>query len=76
MLSHPFPVERVHYVREWADSEEYRNIKSGKYKRGDTTGAVDVSQSPKETQKPESEAERLKRQIDDLQAEINRLKRS
>jgi Zn-dependent protease with chaperone function len=75
MLSHPFPVERVHYIREWADSEEYRNIKSGNYKRGDTTGAVDVSQSPKEEKKSESEAERLKRQIDDLQAEINRLKR-
>jgi cell division protein FtsB len=36
---------------------------------------VDVSQSPKEEKKSESEAERLKRQIDDLQAEINRLKR-
>ncbi len=73
MLSHPFPVERVHYIREWAESEEYRNIKSGNYKRGDTTGAVDVSQSPKEN--PESESDRLKRQIDELQAEINRLKR-
>jgi len=76
MLSHPFPVERVHYIREWADSEEYRNIKAGNYKRGDTTGAVDVSPRPAEAKKPESEADRLKRQIDDLQAEINRIKRS
>jgi hypothetical protein len=68
-------VERVHYVREWADSEEYSNIKAGNYKRGDTSGAVDVSQSPNEEKKSETEAERLKRQIDELQAEINRIKR-
>ena len=72
MLSHPFPVERVHYIRAWAESEEYRSIKSGNYKRGDTTGAVDVS-SPSEPK--ESEADRLKRQIDELQEQINRLKR-
>ncbi|MCA6594353.1 MAG: peptidase M48, partial [Pseudanabaena sp. M38BS1SP1A06MG] len=74
MLSHPFPVERVHYIREWAESEEYHHIQSGNYKRGDTTGAVDVS-SPNDAKQTETESERLKRQIDELQAEINRLKR-
>jgi len=73
MLSHPFPVERVHYIRDWAESAEYSNIKSGNYKQDNTTGAVDVSQ--KEEQKTETEAERLKRQINELQSEINRLKR-
>jgi hypothetical protein len=34
-----------------------------------------VSQSPNEEKKSETEAERLKRQIDELQAEINRIKR-
>ncbi|PZU99426.1 MAG: peptidase M48 [Pseudanabaena sp.] len=73
MLSHPFPVERVQYIREWAESSEYSNIKSGNYKQDNTSGAVDVTQ--KEEQKTETEAERLKRQINELQAEINRLKR-
>ncbi|MCG8362577.1 MAG: M48 family metallopeptidase, partial [Pseudanabaenales cyanobacterium] len=33
MLSHPFPVERLHFLREWAASEDYRQIKAGNYPR-------------------------------------------
>ncbi len=72
MLSHPFPVERVHYLKEWAVSPEYQRIKSGNYQRGDTTGAVEVVSQPAD--KPESEADRLRRQIEELQAQIERLK--
>jgi Zn-dependent protease with chaperone function len=72
MLSHPFPVERVHYLKEWAGSPEYQRIKSGNYPRGDTAGAVEVVSQPVE--KPETEAERLRRQIRELQEQIERLK--
>lgn len=77
MLSHPFPVDRLHYIREWASSEEYRQIKLGNYKRAGASGAVDVeAESPDERPKqPSSEAENLRRQIEDLQAEIDRLKK-
>ncbi|HCF27078.1 MAG TPA: peptidase M48, partial [Cyanobacteria bacterium UBA11049] len=29
LLSHPFPVERLRYLREWASSEDYRQIRQG-----------------------------------------------
>ncbi|MEI6428552.1 MAG: M48 family metallopeptidase [Pseudanabaena sp. ELA607] len=73
MLTHPFPVERVSYIREWAAGDGYAQIKNGIYKRENATGAVDV-----EVPEPESnvsEAEKLRRDIENLQAEINRLKR-
>ncbi|CAN1211100.1 M48 family metallopeptidase [Tumidithrix helvetica PCC 7403] len=86
MLSHPFPVERVHYIRDWAGSEEYRQIRLGNYKRSGATGAVDVTpEEPKGKQEPKAdtkqdpktkdEAEALRRQIEELQDQINRLKR-
>jgi Zn-dependent protease with chaperone function len=70
LLSHPFPVERVHYLQEWARSGEYAEIKRGNYARADATGAVDVPPTPP----AESEADRLRRQIEELQAQIDRLK--
>lgn len=69
LLSHPFPVERVHYLKEWAVSPEYAEIKRGNYARSASEGAVDV---PAPVQ--ENEAERLRRQIEELQAQIDRLK--
>lgn len=70
ILSHPFPVERPYYLQEWANSEEYREIRRGNYPRTADEGAVEVNaqgQSPQE-------AERLRREIDELQREIDRLK--
>jgi Zn-dependent protease with chaperone function len=69
MLSHPFPVERLRYLRDWASSEEYRQIKLGNYKRAVAEGAVDVK-----SQTPNSETEALRRQIEELQREIERQK--
>jgi Zn-dependent protease with chaperone function len=69
MLSHPFPVERLRYLQNWAKSAEYRQIRAGNYKRATAEGAVDV-----EAKSPESEAEVLRRQIQELQKEINRRK--
>ena len=71
MLSHPFPVERLHYLRSWAVSEEYQQIKTGNYQRKNNEGAVDVT-----AQTNQNEVETLRRQLEELQREINRIKRS
>lgn len=71
MLSHPFPVERLHYLREWAVSEEYQQIRKGNYSRSPASGAVNVS-----VETAANEAENLRRQVEELQQEINRMKRS
>ncbi|WP_416669052.1 M48 family metallopeptidase [Egbenema bharatensis] len=75
-LSHPFTVERVKYLQEWANSEHYRQIRAGNYRRTGE-GSVDVPAeppSPPETN-PE-EVERLQREIAALQREIDEIKRS
>lgn len=64
-LTHPFAVERVYHLREWSNSPEYRQIREGNYAT-DRAGAVDVT--------PDDEAETLRRQIEDLQAEIERIR--
>ncbi len=69
MLTHPFPVERLHYLRSWAVSEEYQQIKNGNYQRSES-GSVNV-----ESNTTNAEAENLRRQIEQLQQEINRWKR-
>jgi Zn-dependent protease with chaperone function len=69
-LTHPFTVERVHYLREWSTSEEYRQIRAGNYRRTGA-GSVDVS-----VETPDSETDRLRRELEELQQEIDRIKRS
>lgn len=69
MLTHPFPVERLRYLREWAVSEEYRQIRQGNYRRTTTEGSVDVA-----SESSANEVEVLQRQIEELQQEINRVK--
>ncbi|MBE9125843.1 MULTISPECIES: M48 family metallopeptidase [unclassified Coleofasciculus] len=68
-LSHPFPVERLRYLRDWATSEEYRQIRQGNYRRVTNEGAVDIPTQDTS----EDEAQRLRRQIEELQQEINRI---
>ncbi|ASC72173.1 Peptidase M48 [Halomicronema hongdechloris C2206] len=70
MLSHPFPVERLQYLKQWAASEEYAAIKRGNYRRRTTEGAVDVSSSA-----ADSDVERLRRELAELQQELQRLRR-
>ncbi len=67
MLSHPFPVERIHYIQEWANSTEYRDICNGNYLRVtvETAGTTEPSTT---------ETDRLRREIADLQREIDRRK--
>ncbi|ABA22754.1 Peptidase M48, Ste24p [Trichormus variabilis ATCC 29413] len=71
MLSHPFAVERVQYLQQWAVSSEYQQIRQGNYQRSPASGSVDVKAST-----TTAEAERLRRQIEELQQEINKMKRS
>ncbi|MBD2253023.1 M48 family metallopeptidase [Nostoc parmelioides] len=71
MLSHPFAVERVQYLQKWAVSSEYQQIRQGNYQRSPASGSVDVKASTSA-----AEAERLRRQIEELQQEINKMKRS
>ncbi len=71
MLSHPFPVERLHYLRQWAVSEEYQQIKKGNYQRSPASGAVDVT-----AENSQNEADSLRSQIEELQREINKIKKS
>ncbi|MEA5503122.1 M48 family metallopeptidase [Halotia wernerae UHCC 0503] len=71
MLTHPFPVERLQYLREWSGSEEYQQIRRGNYQRSPASGAVNVA-----AETSENETENLRRQIEELQREINRMKRS
>lgn len=71
MLTHPFPVERVQYLQQWAVSSEYQQIRQGNYQRSPASGSVDV---PAAT--PEAEAEKLRRQIEELQQQIHKMKRS
>ncbi len=71
MLSHPFPVERLHYLRAWAVSEEYQQIRRGNYQRSPASGSVNVS-----AESSENQTEVLRRQIEELQREIDRIRRS
>ena len=66
MLSHPFPVERIHYLQEWTNSSEYRDIRKGEYAR--------VTVETTNTAPTTTESERLRRKIDELQQEIDRRK--
>jgi Zn-dependent protease with chaperone function len=71
MLSHPFPVERLHYLWGWVVSEEYQQIRRGDYQREAAPGSVNVTANS-----PETEADKLRREIEQLQQEINKMKRS
>ncbi len=68
-LTHPFAVERLSYLEEWANSAEYQQIKQGNYLRVGQRGSVDV-----EAEDNQAEVDNLKRQIEELQQEIERIK--
>lgn len=70
-MSHPFTVERLSYLQEWSTSEEYRQIRLGNYQRSPESGAINVEQ-----ESPANEAETLRRQIEELQREIDQFKQS
>lgn len=69
MLTHPFPVDRLRYLQEWASSADYRQIRQGNYRRATAEGSVDVPSTA-----TVNEVDVLRRQIEELQREINRIK--
>ena len=71
MLSHPFAVERVSFLRKWAVSQEYGEIKKGNYRREADKSAVEVKPEANQNE----EVDKLRRQIEELQQEINQIKR-
>ncbi len=71
MLSHPFPVERLHYLREWSTSSEYQQIKSGNYQKSSSGVNVGAKNSEKN-----QEVENLQRQIEELQREIDSIRKT
>ena len=66
-LTHPFPVERLHYLQQWANSEDYRQIRRGNYPRSGAEGSVEVPTN-------QNEVENLRQQVEELQREINRIR--
>ncbi len=70
MMTHPFPVDRLHYLKTWATSEEYAQIKLGNYARSRTDGTVEVNATASS-----NEVDRLRRELADLQSELDRLRR-
>ncbi|MBE9099492.1 M48 family metallopeptidase [Vacuolonema iberomarrocanum] len=76
--THPFTVERVSYLQTWANSEDYRQIRAGNY-RQTAEGAVDIDPVPTADTASTAgveDVERLRRELAELQAEIDRIKRS
>lgn len=81
-LTHPFTVERVHFLREWFASQDYRQIRDGNYVRAEAAGSVKVeveppaaARSPQSSTPTDPQVDELRRQIDQLQQEIDRIKR-
>jgi Zn-dependent protease with chaperone function len=77
-LTHPFPVERVSYLRDWSESEMFAAIRKGDYIRCGQEGSVDVEEmdldlDESSTVKPEDLNE-IARQIEALKREIEREK--
>ncbi len=71
-LTHPFTVERVRHLQEWSVSSAFQQIRQGNYPRAGAEGSVEVPVDPAHN----PEAEELRRQIEALQQEIDRLKKS
>ncbi len=67
--THPFPVERIHYLQEWSTSQEYNHIRQGNYQGRKSPGSVEV-----EAKASEAEVTKLQNQIEKLKAEIDRVK--
>ncbi len=70
-LTHPFPIERFYYLRAWSSSPEYARIRQGSYARAGTEGSIEV-----DTQENQGEVERLRREVEALQEQINRIRRT
>lgn len=73
--THPFAIERVHHLREWANSRDYQQIRVGNYRRTND-GAVDVAPEASGTKSSPSEVDRLKQELESLQQQIDAIRRA
>jgi len=69
-LSHPFLVERISHLQQWSDSSEFRQIRHGNYSQSAAVGAVNTT-----AETPPNPADDLRRQIEELRKEIDRIKK-
>ncbi len=67
-MTHPFTVERLTFIQEWANSSEYGQIRQGNYH---SSSAVNV-----ESTATDDQVDALRKEIEDLQAEIEEIKKS
>lgn len=75
MMTHPFPVERISYLLDWATSAEYEAIKRGNYpRRSDPPNGDGEVIDAEPVDRNSNEVETLQRELADLQAEIDRLR--
>jgi hypothetical protein len=74
MMSHPFAVDRVKYLQDWVSSPEYAQILQGNYQR--VSVETTATETPANGGATETEAQRLQRQIEELQREIGRWRSS
>ncbi len=68
LVTHPFPVERLHFLQHWSQSEQYRQLRQGHYTPNPAEGAVNTAATAA------GEVDGLQRQIEQLQAEIDRIR--
>ncbi len=66
-LTHPFTVERISYLRDWANSPEFSQIRQGHYPRAGAEGSVNVPATA-----ANQEVANLQQQIEELRQEIER----
>lgn len=68
-MTHPFTVERLTFIQEWANSAEYQQIRQGNYQRSPV--AVNV-----ESTATGDQVDALRKEVEQLQAEIEQIKKS
>ncbi|HEY9887332.1 MAG TPA: M48 family metallopeptidase [Candidatus Obscuribacterales bacterium] len=67
MLTHPFPVDRLSYLKAWAESDDYYRIRAGNYPRA----AAPRASAPTAP----TDVERLRQELAELQDQLDRLQR-
>lgn len=80
LLSHPFPVERLYHLKQWASTAEYQQIRAGNYRRRSAAGAVPTQAASPSSPPPKhpasaGEVDQLRRELAELQRELTQLRR-
>lgn len=73
--THPFAIERVHHLREWAHSRDFQEIRAGNYRRT-AAGTVEVPAESPVAETTPGEVERLRQELASLQQQIDAIRRA